>query len=472
MEDKPTDFWLEPCCGKGAFLEALFNMEVPASRIMAIDLDDKRCASDRLARTKRDTEFLGWSLSCTRRFSKIVGNPPFVSFRRLPERLQSVAEQLDCHWAGSSNGNSNLWFAFLRASLSLLKKGGSLGFIVPAAFDYADYAAALRSAMPKHFAEFEVHRCFKPLFDGVQDGCVVLIGRGYEMSNRSQIRYEYASAADLIRELGRRGSTKPIVAIRSRFDWTQPSVRLGKVMKVTIGCVTGDSQYFLLRESQRVRLQLPVSALRPVLTRARHLRTASVTEGYWKKLKTADERIWLFRPAKRHMKVASVRRYLHRRFAQGGCNRRNFKVKQRKVWYRADMPTTVDGFVSGNSGLGPWIALNYYPTLSATNTLYCVKFGEDMSRDEQAAWALSLLTKQFREQYAGKTRTYPDGLLKIEPGDLARLRVVRPPQDCKGAHKKYKEVVSLLLQDGRLAAERLAKKWFESKRATNHRRRA
>jgi hypothetical protein len=263
--------------------------------------------------------------------------------------------------------------------------------------------------------------------------------------------------------LGRGIKTKGIVSVRKQPDNSHGCVRLGEVMKVTIGCVTGDVQYFLLRESRRIQLGLPIRALCPVLTRARHLKTASVTDVYWNKLRDADERVWLFRPESRDADVPSIRRYLRLGVKKGGCNRNNFKVRNRQTWYQPQVPWEMDGFLSGTSQFGPWISLNQSATLSVTNTLYCVKFVKHTSRNERAAWALSLFTREFREQYVRRARTYPEGLVKIEPGDLADLTLRCPPDDCKGAYRAYQDAVRLMLKNGRSAAEKVAKKWTASK---------
>lgn len=204
-------------------------------------------------------------------------------------------------------------------------------------------------------------------------------------------------------------------------------------------------------------------ALRPVLTRTRQLRTACVTRAYWKKLKMSEERVWLFRPDGNDVNVPAVRRYLRLRVDKGGCNRRNFKVKNRTCWYRPQVPPEVDGFLSGTTQFGPWISLNRFSNLSVTNTLYCVTFGKRMSLDERAAWAMSMFTEEFRQQHVRKARTYPDGLVKIEPGDFAELTLICPPDDCKRAYKAYREAVRLMIRDGRTAAEKVAKQWMMSK---------
>ena len=462
LGDLPNDSWLEPCSGKGAFLLALSHLGVPRERITAVDLECRPEPVDKLARTERGTEFLSWSLKTNQRFSKIVANPPFVSFRRISSSLRLTAERLNCHWAGPTTGNSNLWFAFLRSSLSLLKPDGSMAFVVPAAYEYADYAAVLRSEIYKHFRSFETHRCHIPLFPDVQDGCIVLLGRGYDRENAVHKRFEYETRQQLIQQLGTR-RPQPRQTELIAHDLTH-HVKISDVFDVKIGCVTGDVKYFLLRESDRRRWKLPIRALKPALTRASHLREAFSTRQTWKKLRDLDERVWLFRPTQSQLNHPSVRRYLRRTLDSGGCNKAAYKIGLRSKWYCPDLPDQIHGFISGTSGQGPWISLQMFQPLTATNTLYCVTFKRRMSGREAAAWSLSLLTSDFRHQYNAKLRKYADGLMKIEPGDLASLSIRKPPVDCRKARATYRAAINALVKEGRSAAEKIAEAWLRAPR--------
>jgi adenine-specific DNA-methyltransferase len=370
--------------------------------------------------------------------------------------------RLDCHWAGSTTGNSNLWFAFLRASLSLLKEGGSIGFIVPAAFEYAGYASTLRDKISEHFAEFGVHRCREPLFDEVQDGCVVLIGRKYELPNVSTTRREYETAAKLVRNIGKIKHPESRVGSLRACQSRHNTVKGAEILSIRIGCVTGDAQYFLLREADRIRLRLPVRALTPVLSRSRQLKTAVVTKAVWEVLKAQNERVWLFRPDQKHLNMPSVRKYLRLTAEKGGCSKQNYKVQLRNVWYRPDLPAKVEGSLSGSSRVGPWISLRQYEELSATNTLYCVPFNKRLSNYAKSAWCLSLLTGQFRRQLPQVIRRYPDGLEKIEPGDLMNLDIPVPPR-IRGAVRAYRKAMWLLTNEGPIEAKEFADNWFSSR---------
>ena len=57
--------------------------------------------------------------------------------------------------------------AFLIAGMRLLKPGGSLAYVLPAAYEYANYARALREVCEASFYELDVHRVSVPMFDKV-----------------------------------------------------------------------------------------------------------------------------------------------------------------------------------------------------------------------------------------------------------------------------------------------------------------
>ncbi len=119
------------------------------------------------------------------------------------------------------------------------------------------------------------------------------------------------------------------------------------------------------------------------------------------------------------------------------------------------LPKRVDGFISGMSSNGLWICMNEMQDLSATNTLYVAAFREKLSRQEKHAWAISMLTSVVARQVARSTRVYADGLTKLEPGQIARLRIPKPGR-VKKAVSTYKEICSLFLSGRKRDARELA----------------
>lgn len=467
--NQPDDLWLEPCVGQGALTSALKKMGVPKNRIIAVDLAESRSPNDSNAKTLRGTEFLAWSLKSRHRFNKVVANPPYINLDQSDPMIRKSARQIKGVDGEFIRDGSNCWAAFLSACLNLLKPGGSLCFLLPAAWDYANYATSIRNLLPNQFESFEIHRSRDPLFDSVRDGCVVIVGRGYKEKHSETSRYEYESSVDFVNGLsGKSIATRnahKIIPISENLNAgdDEKTCTLAEIMDIRLGGVTGDSKYFLLTEQRRIELGLPTECLRPVLSKSRHLVSSEITRKEWDRFRDQMERIWLFDPPPRMLKHPAVHSYLTRPSKLGGCNKERTKIKERNLWYRIVLPQQVDGFISGMGKLGPWIAFRQMPHLTATSTLYTIQFKERLTRDQKAAWALSLLALRGKKSIKNAARIYPEGLEKFEPSDLLNLKVTRIPKCVKGAQRTYKKAIDLLNKGHLQECEKLVEEWFNAR---------
>jgi adenine-specific DNA-methyltransferase len=437
------DMWLDPCMGPGAFIACLREQGIRKSKIVGIDIDPNVGSEDEFATTLRGVDFFKWCASTTKRFDRIVANPPYVAIRRLHPTLQRALLSFGATEDGSFGLRSNYWCAFLSASLRVLEDRGSLAFVLPAAWDYAHYASDVRRTIHEDFRHVEVHRSREPLFPEVQEGCVVLIAKGYRNRPKRAVRINHSSGQALIDSLvlGDSKAAKP-QSPTNAVDASLPA--FSDLFAVKIGCVTGDAKYFLLRESDRVRLKLPEASVAPVLSKARHLTSAYMTGREWDRLLRADDRVWLFRPQPGTIKHKAVQAYL--KHGHKTCDLDAFKLRNRDPWYcLPDIRHGVMGFLSGMTTLGPWICFRSKRALVATNTLYVLIAKDKMSRQERAAWALSLISTSPRQQFRAIARRYPDGLSKLEPHDLNSLRLPTPVRT-KGAIEEYERAIAFLVQ--------------------------
>lgn len=468
--------WLEPCAGKGVFVRAISNLGVRPKQIVAIDLDNKTHGLGRIAKFHPGTEFFSWAKSTRRRFDYVVGNPPYVALNKLDPLIQREALLVRAPTGESVSLRSNCWYAFVCASISLLRPGGGIGFVLPAAWDYAEYAKPLRESLVDMFRCLEVHRSSRPLFESVQEGSIVVLARGFGEGPGEHVRYEHSDREALIRRLrsGRLRSggrslpstTHPTVVLGNlrRQNGTQSNLRrLGDLVEVRLGGVTGDVGFFLLTEQDRVSRGLPVRSLRPVISKARHLVSSEISKKEWSRLRNAGERVWLFSPGGRALNHPAVRAYLSLPPSKGGCRKRRFKVQNRKPWFRTPLPGKCDGFLSGMSPSGPWICLQAMSRLSATNTLYVVRFKGGISGGMRFAVALSLLSSQSRDALKGVERLYPDGLRKFEPGDIGDL-MVEMPKSAAGSRAAYRCAVKALIGGDSQQAQRIADRWLSKAR--------
>jgi len=251
-------------------------------------------------------------------------------------------------------------------------------------------------------------------------------------------------------------AAKPVL---EKKDGDHLGIPLGDMVDIRLGGVTGHAEYFLMTEPQREALRLPPEAVYPVLSRSRHLKSAMIDHRLWLKLLREGERVWLFRPTNDIVSHPAVIDYLSRSKRSGGCNRKRYKIKQRTPWYLTPLPDHVDGFLSGMTKLGPWIALCRMEGLNATNTLYVVRFKGKKDACSKSAIALAMLTSTVRETLGRRCRRYPDGLIKHEPGDLMSVRVP-VAKDPRGASAVYSGAVTSLLKGNVVEATSRADRFF------------
>lgn len=450
LGDGPDFLWLEPSHGRGVFVESLARLGVPKNRIVAVDLDLAQAPADKLATTYRGIDFLRWSQETQDRFHRVVGNPPFVSIGSLAPSLKRSAEPTKDVNGKPIGRGANLWYAFVLASLRLLRNGGSMAFVLPSAAEFADYANAMRSTVLERFGALELYRCRTSLFEDVQEGTVVAVARNFGSQPCLVRRRLFNSKAGLIEGLSRSGSIYGRACRPIRRYSGSGMVELKAVASINLGGVTGDARFFLMTEAERKSNRLPTAAFTRVVSKAKHLRSASIDRELWNSLKEGGHRVWLFRPTKALANHPKVRRYLRLAHEDGGCNRKAYKVSIRNPWFRTPLPETPDAFLSGMSESGPWFCINNMPHLNASNTLYVVRFRD---RDPEAwyQWSVALLTTIVQRQMRRMGRRYADGLIKFEPGALGNIRLPRLRTDVDLKPLYHRAVAALLNGDSRTA---------------------
>lgn len=455
--------WLDPSAGSGQLVRAALRAGVDCKSILAVDLQTRLPTLTKLGvESLLGTDFLTWAQETDRQFDRVVANPPFVRLRELDERLFRSAVETRLNGLRIP-ASGNYWAVFLVAGMRLLKPGGSLAYILPAAWEYANYASELRSLCTASFRELDVHRVSIPMFDKVSDGSVLLVGRDFGQRSHRTVRVMRHKTLSALNEAIRNGEI-PVAARGLRqheLGRLHGHVRFGEIAHIRIGAVTGDAPFFLLNETRRRTLGIPRSAVRPILSKARHIVAAEIDQAAWAELLAADKAVWLFAPSDTDMSDFAVRAYLDIPEEDGGCRRSALKVRERDPWYRVPIPKSFDGFMTGMSQSIPWVALNRMPGLTASNTLYGVCFRSAWSIDERAAWCLSMLSSTTAESRARLVRQYPQGLLKLEPSDMASL-VVRRPKTAIGARDLYRKAVELIVSGDSQAAQTMADEWLES----------
>ncbi len=131
---------LDPACGDGACLRGARRWN-PDAVLVGIEVDPRAAAQAR--RTTPGAEVLVADALAPGLADAIVGNPPYVRARRLdPEVRADLRARFSF-----AEGQFDLTVPFIERSLSWLRPGGRLGFVLPNKVLVSAYARRLREAL-------------------------------------------------------------------------------------------------------------------------------------------------------------------------------------------------------------------------------------------------------------------------------------------------------------------------------------
>ncbi|MBI4243325.1 MAG: N-6 DNA methylase [Planctomycetes bacterium] len=148
---------LDPASGEGAFMLHIKN-KFPKCSVTGIELDRKlynktllKLQNQTHANVMNANFFDIFQSLPKNHFDSIVGNPPYIRFQRFKENKESLSALIKQIFDISINGEASSWVYFTLLSLSLLKKQGRLGFLVPREILFAKYAQPLRNLLKSRF---------------------------------------------------------------------------------------------------------------------------------------------------------------------------------------------------------------------------------------------------------------------------------------------------------------------------------
>jgi tRNA1(Val) A37 N6-methylase TrmN6 len=488
-----TDEILEPSSGSGVFVQSalarLTRLGNPNSKkqVWACDVDPNA-----LSQTICNTglhPFRAWQAdflslvddkgAMGRRFTCVIGNPPYISLHRMPMRQRTRARKTIARLGAKLDFKASLWAYFVIAASRSLRENGRMAMILPETALHAEYARELLTQIARRFALCRLvsmrERCF--LNDGTAERVVILLADSYQATEtkgniemrecqdisetRSFLKEAIASQltpalpqlnGHAVPYLLREGCVLDVDLARA-----PESRRLGDIATVKIGVVTGANDFFLLSEPERKHWRLPASAVVRLLPRFLHCTGLFFGAEDWRQIRTAGKQCWLLRP-KANENRKTVLRYLAN--YRKTDREKNVTFNKREPWYRVEMGQSAHAFLRYMGALSPRMALSRgYAT--CTNTIHRVYFKKGISKLQRQAIAISLHSSftQLSAEFEG--RAYGLGVLKLEPSEASRLRFLLPGDlTTSEVKERFAEVEQALRGGNRLSATAIADDWL------------
>ena len=261
---------LEPSAGDGRFVPAISIFDCP---ITAVELyKEKADALHMHCGEKCEiicADFLSYALETEKKYDFIIGNPPYISKKSLPECQRNLSLKLVEHFKLDEALFQNIWVSFILASLKVLSPNGSIFFVLPFEFLQVQYAERLREFLETKFNTIEITTFEDCIFPEIeQDVCLVYLSN--EKIEKAYIKYTTLENAE---------SAKPTfesVIMRNKplKKWsncilndteTDELMRLsdmfakiGSFGDISPGIVTGANSFFILSKQNIDKLNLNV----------------------------------------------------------------------------------------------------------------------------------------------------------------------------------------------------------------------
>ena len=480
----PGDSVLEPSCGEGRFLTAtatrLLSLgarsKAIATAIQGIELVDSEAEAARAALAifvpgARDAvacaDFFDWWLhNSERRFSSVVGNPPFIRYQSFPEpsrgRAMAIMERLGL----KANKLTNIWVPFVVAASEMLEPGGRMAMVIPAELLQVTYAAQLRSFLSERFTRLDVVTCNELFFENAEQEVVLLLADGARpIGSKTACVVATTQSSELTEllvsdpeTLVAKAETKVLhggekwlkhfltgaeISLMRELREHPRVVDFSHLAEVDVGIVTGCNDWFVLRGADLASRGL-LKAGHRLVARSAHMRGAVLSDSDWLTLAAADERVHLVNI--RRDAQGRISKQAAAYVTEGETNNVHlgYKCSIRKPWFHVPSLWVPDAFMFRQIHDFPRLVLNN-AAATATDTIHRVRT-RGINPAVLVAGAFSHLVAASAEI---EGRSYGGGVLELEPTEAERLLV--PDATAMAAALPLDEC-DALVRAGRLSA--------------------
>lgn len=426
---KKTDQLLDPACGDGRFI-ALHEDSVGVERDkLAADFASERAPSAEIHRS----DFFSWASETSKRFDCAAGNPPFIRYQTFAGDVRKQALQTCRELGIKFSGLTSSWAPFLVVAASLLRPGGRMAFVVPAAIGHAPYATPLIEYLVGHFDSIRIVAIKERLFPRLSEDCWLLLADGFGGETK---HIEFVSVDSLDDSLPSNPVTlvdvdewrdawnsrlRPyLLNARERAMYldlarSNQSVRLGDIANIGIGYVTGANEFFHLTPSEARRWNIPEDYLQPTVRNGNALRNEVLSREMVDAWREADDPVLLLSIPKTEKLPASIKRYLES--PRGLEARLAYKCRMRTPWYSVPDIRVPHFFLNYMSGETPRVVRNSAKA-SCTNAIHAVDVNSMRDRNRLVQCWDTIFTKLSCEV---EGHPLGGGVLKLEPREAGRV---------------------------------------------------
>lgn len=172
--DKPNISILEPSVGDGNFVEAINEIQsINNFNKITLSLVEREKEELKKAKNKNtnssikvttsNRDYLNFHFSNKKKFSAILGNPPYIKSTYLTDEQKKLAKEIHLEHNLADRKINNIWTSFLVSGISKLQKEGLLAFVLPLELLQVKFTEEIRELLKNSFERIEIF-----MFDELQ----------------------------------------------------------------------------------------------------------------------------------------------------------------------------------------------------------------------------------------------------------------------------------------------------------------
>ena len=428
---KPNSI-LEPSAGDGRFVSPLLCFEAPIT-LVEFEKEKIENLNSRFGEkcTVCESDFLKYSLEHESKFDLIIGNPPYITKKKLPKdqciRSLKLVQQFDLN----ASLFQNVWVSFILASLKLLSPAGAIFFVLPFEFLQVQYAEKLRTFLEEKFNTIEITTFEDRVFTGIeQDICLVYLANeatAKPFIGYTTIKSETDTTATFSSVIMRNKPLKKWSNCILNDEETEALHRIAQnypqiksVGDIAPGIVTGANNFFILSRSKVNQFELTCDNALPVLMKSSTIPPLLLfTEEDFSAIAETDIPSYV-------LNLKSLRRLdfspalnAHIKYGKKKELHKRYKCKSRGRWF--DVPIVKKGTVCFFKRFHtfPRVIANQ-ADIYTTDIAYNIRFYSDYNATSFAFCFYNSLTLALCE-YNG--RFYGGGVGELVPSEFKALHI-------------------------------------------------
>lgn len=492
LEDQPQRV-LEPSCGDGQFLQAIFEQintgnSIAPAFIDAVELIPQEAQkANQIANLLRqfatevdivNDDFFNWFESVNgNKWDAIIGNPPYIRYQYFEPKQRDKAKTIFRQANTAFSKRTNAWVPFVMASVMRLAPKGRLAMVVPAEIMHIQHANGLRLFLEQEMQLITLIHFREIVFPETLQGVVLLLGVKKERSNfvplpdkKNTLQFslfEFADhqQADLqIIDVNDRKELQNINLVRQKPHQKPPAwngnwmlallddealtllncIRENKkvfsfedIAEVDIGIVTGANKFFVVDDTTLNQYQMNHIAA-PMLAKSELINGISYTNNDHEANRLAGKDVhFLNFPDKPIDELASkMREYIEWGELQNLHTR--YKCRIRDPWYVVPYVWVAKIGLLKRCHYFPRLVLNELGAYS-TDTAYRIKMklGYENQAKNLVFSFLNSLTFLYAELLG---RHYGGGVLELVPSEIEKLQIPL----VSATHKQFSQVDEMI----------------------------